>query len=66
MNVMYINFKNPFKLAKKLMTDVCAGKLSGIRRESVNYVGYYSAHEETMKTVIQSQVGFFPLPLHVE
>jgi len=31
------------------------GKLSGIRRESVNYVGYYSAHEETMKTVIQSQ-----------
>jgi len=30
-------------------------KLSGIRRESVNYVGYYSAHEETMKTVIQSQ-----------
>jgi len=34
-------------------TDNC--KLSGIRRESVNYVGYYSAHEETMKTVIQSQ-----------
>ena len=33
-----------------------AGKLSGIRRESVNYVGYYSAHEETMKTIIQSQV----------
>jgi len=30
-------------------------KLSGIRRESVNYVGYYSAHEETMKSVIQSQ-----------
>jgi len=33
------------------------GKLSGIRRESVNYVGYYSAHEETMKSVIQSQAN---------
>jgi len=30
-------------------------KLTGIRRESVNYVGYYSAHEETMKMVMQSQ-----------
>ena len=34
-------------------------KPSGIRRESVNYVGYYSAHEETMKSVIQSQVNAF-------
>ena len=33
------------------------GKLSGIRRESVNYVGYYSQHEETMKNVIQNQVN---------
>ena len=32
------------------------GKLTGIRRESVNYVGYYSQHEETMKEVILSQV----------
>jgi len=32
-------------------------KLSGIRQESVNYVGYYSQHEETMKTVIQSQAS---------
>ena len=30
-------------------------KLSGIKKESFNYVGYYSAHEETMKSVIQSQ-----------
>merc|ERR1719347_1646915 len=28
------------------------GKLSGIKRETVNYVGYYSAHEEKMKSVI--------------
>lgn len=34
-----------------------SGKLSGIRQESVNYVGYYSQHEETMKTVIQSQAS---------
>lgn len=31
------------------------GKLSGIRKESVNYVGYYSQHEETMKALIQNQ-----------
>lgn len=38
-----------------LMKIISEGKLSGIRRESVNYVGYYSQHEETMKTVIQNQ-----------
>jgi len=32
-----------------------SGKLSGIRSESVNYIGYYSAHEETMKSVIAEQ-----------
>lgn len=32
-------------------------KLSGIRQESVNYVGYFSQHEETMKSVIQGQAG---------
>ena len=31
------------------------GRLSGIRSESVNYIGYYSAHEETMKAVIAEQ-----------
>lgn len=31
------------------------GKLSGIKRESVYYVGYYSEHEEKMKMVIQDQ-----------
>ena len=30
--------------------------MSGIRGEAVNYVGYYSEHEENMKTVIQAQV----------
>ena len=40
-----------------LMKVFLEGKLSGIRRESVNYVGYYSQHEETMKTVIQSQAA---------
>ena len=29
--------------------------MSGIRSESVNYIGYYSAHEETMKAVIAEQ-----------
>ena len=29
--------------------------MSGIRKESVNYVGYYSQHEETMKALIQNQ-----------
>ena len=32
------------------------GKLGGIRQESVNYIGYYSEHEETMKNVIMAQV----------
>ena len=36
--------------------DSIQGKLSGIRQESVNYVGYFSQHEETMKSVIQGQV----------
>ena len=36
--------------------DYIQGKLSGIRQESVNYVGYFSQHEETMKSVIQGQV----------
>merc|ERR1719500_1048214 len=31
------------------------GRLSGIRSESVNYIGYYSAHEETMKAMIAEQ-----------
>jgi len=31
------------------------GRMSGIRSESVNYIGYYSAHEETMKAVIGEQ-----------
>ena len=35
---------------------ICIGKLTGIRREAVNYVGYYSIHEEKMKEVIHSQV----------
>ena len=35
--------------------SVILGRLSGIRSESVNYIGYYSAHEETMKAVIAEQ-----------
>ena len=42
--------------ARTLIGILFEGKLSGIRRESVNYVGYYSQHEETMKNVIQNQV----------
>jgi len=33
------------------------GKLGGIRQESVNYIGYYSEHEETMKNVIMAQAS---------
>ena len=41
--------------AQPILTQPPSGKLSGIRSESVNYIGYYSAHEETMKSVIAEQ-----------
>jgi len=37
------------------ITSPLLGRLSGIRSETVNYIGYYSAHEETMKAEIVKQ-----------
>jgi hypothetical protein len=45
--------------AQPCLNQPFAGKLSEIPSESVNYIGYCSAHEETMKSVIaeQARVG---------
>merc|ERR1712116_89056 len=40
------------------ITSPLLGRLSGIRSETVNYIGYYSAHEETMKAEIVKQATF--------
>ena len=32
-------------------------KLSGIRQESVNYIGYHSEHDEIMKNVIMAEAS---------